>query len=115
MLKVDILPAFLLVGALTVSGGAWVGYKLSIAARAVLHEAPKPPPVESPPAAVEVGTLTLPQTTIYGSRHSWVAPWHHPIEAAVIPAVKFFDFHHAECDEAESVHGKVLRCQRPSR
>jgi hypothetical protein len=113
-MKVDILPVFLLASALAVSGGAWIGYKLSVAARAALREdTPKPPPpIEAPPTTPEVGQLSdgilhVPTTVVYGGRAHFYGGF------PALPVIHFFDFKHAVCDEAESIHGKVLRCGKP--
>ena len=113
-MRPDILPAFLIASVLSISGGAWVGYKMSVAARAALKVEAAPPPVDAAPPQVEVGELSdgvlrLPPTVIQGRRR--------PVLGSVIsiPTVKFFDFKHAVCDTAESVHGQVIRCAKPSR
>lgn len=115
-MRIDLLPTMLLASALSVSGGAWIGYKMSVAARAVFREVSTSPPIEAAPATSEVGTLTLRPVTVYGTRP-------RPRAASVLPfalptpdpAPTFFDFHHSYCDEAEGTHGKVLRCSKTPR
>lgn len=116
-MRVDLLPLMVLAGALSVSGGAWVGYNMSVVARAALREVPKTVPMEAAPAASDVGTLTLRQVTVYGRSHlravsASVLPFALPTPD---PAPTFFDFHHSYCDEAEGTHGKVLRCSKTPR
>lgn len=115
-MRIDILPAVFIAGVLSVTGGAWVGYKMSVVARAALHPAGlvTPPPVDTAPPQVEVGELSdgvlrLPPTVVHGRRRAAFG--------SVLPEapVRFFDFKHAVCDTAESVHGKVVRCAKPSR
>lgn len=108
-MRIDV-PLFLLAGALTVSGGAWVGYRLSTVARAAMREAPKPPPVEAAPKMPEVGVLQgiliVPTTVIYG------APRPRTMGILPAPPIRFFDFKHAICDEADGTHGRVMRCSK---
>ena len=115
-MRVDLLPTMVLASALSISSGAWIGYKMSVAARAVFPIAPKTVPLEATPVASEVGELHLRPTTIYGARpraFAGVLPFVHlPPSPEAPEEPKFFDFHHAYCDEAEGTHGKVLRCSK---
>lgn len=116
-MRVDIIPAVFVAGVLSITGGAWVGYHLSSAARAALKVEAAPPPIDAAPPQVEVGELSdgvlrLPVTVIQGRRRVFFGS---VIAPPPIPTIKFFDFKHAICDTAESVHGQVVRCVKPSR
>lgn len=111
-MRVDILPAVFVAGILSVTGGAWTGYKLSAVARASSHsEGLVSPPMDAAQPQIEVGELSDGILRV----HPTVVRATRPVFGSVVPEVKFFDFKHSVCDSAESVHGQVVRCVKPSR
>ena len=66
-----------------------------------------PPPVETAVAQEIVGGIeAMPPIYIEAPKTSPLPPKPKPNPA------HFFDFDHARCDRADSIHGRVLRCYR---
>lgn len=110
--------AALLICALAAYGGWCFGKRLNerhvVAARVVVLQTKSvglvTPPLSPVPPQVYVaelpdGVLRLPATVVVGAHQNYV-------DAGALEP-KFFDFHRAVCDTAESVRGSVLRCSLP--
>lgn len=91
----------------SLGSGVWLGHELS--AQQVRHVSTDqlPPPLDET-ATIDAGILVLPMAIIHGSPKRFT-----PIGIKILAEGRFFDFKHAVCDEAESVHGRVVRCQKP--